>query len=85
MDVPEAGNRMKTARLMRVIKKANRKARQTAVTAPPIPSRNRWSGAVRSWIAEFKDRDRSETTPAFDSLFNDASPPPGSETDSSSS
>lgn len=31
---------------------------------------NRWSTAVRSWVVEFQERDRSaESTPAFDSLF----------------
>lgn len=33
---------------------------------------NRWSTAVRSWVVDFLERERSESLPAFDSLFNDA-------------
>jgi hypothetical protein len=29
---------------------------------------------VRSWIVDFQERDRSETLPAFDSLFKDDLP-----------
>jgi hypothetical protein len=36
---------------------------------------NIWSTAVRSWVTEFQERERSaESTPAFDSLFKDALP-----------
>lgn len=84
LDIPGAGDSMNTARLVRLIKKANRKDRRMPSTVKSIPNRNRWSTAVRSWIVEFKDRDRTESTPAFDSLFNDASPPSDPETESSS-
>ena len=39
----------------------------------PFPN---WSTAVRSWVVEFQERDRSETLPAFDSLFKDGLPQP---------
>lgn len=33
------------------------------------------STAVRSWVVEYKERDRgAESTPAFDSLFKEALP-----------
>jgi hypothetical protein len=73
------------ARLARLIKKANRKDRRNPIAGKSIPNRNRWSTAVRSWVVDFKDRDRSETLPAFDSLFKDALPSPDAETESSSS
>jgi hypothetical protein len=76
---------MKTARLVRLIKKANRKDRRHPIAGKSTPSRNRWSTAVRSWVVDFKDRDRSETLPAFDSLFKDALPSSDAETESSSS
>ena len=37
---------------------------------------NRWSRAVRSWVVDFQERDRTETLPAFDSLFKDDLPHP---------
>jgi hypothetical protein len=32
---------------------------------------NRWTAAVRSWVADFQNRDRDESLPAFDSLFKE--------------
>lgn len=65
---------MNTARSIRLIKNAARKhlGREIAVELGVNP--NRWSGAVRSWIVEFQERDRDESLPAFDRLFKDASP-----------
>jgi len=85
MDTPTAGDRMKTARSAKLIKKANRKDRRRPIAVKSTPNRNRWSTAVRSWIVDFKDRDRSESLPAFDSLFKDASPSSDAGTESSSS
>jgi len=76
---------MKTARLAKLIKKANRKDRRMPIAVKSTPNRNRWSTAVRSWIVDFKDRDRSESLPAFDSLFNDAAPSSDARTESGSS
>jgi hypothetical protein len=85
MDAPTAGDRMKTARSAKLIKRANRKDRRMPIAVKSTPNRNRWSTAVRSWIVDFKDRDRSESLPAFDSLFKDGSPSPDAGTESSSS
>ena len=76
---------MNTARLVKLIKKEDRQDRQLPTAGKSTPKGNRWSTAVRSWIGEFKDRDRRESLPAFDSLFNDASPSSDSETESGSS
>ena len=72
---------MKTARLAKLIKKANRKDRRRPIAVKSTPNRNQWSTVVRSWVVDFKDRDRSETLPAFDSLFKDALSSPDAETD----
>jgi len=85
MDVLRTGDRMNTPRLVKLIKKANRQDRRVPKTVKSTPARNRWSTAVRSWIVDFKDRDRSESLPAFDSLFKDGSPSPDAGTESSSS
>ena len=76
---------MRTARLAKLIKKANRKDRRIPIAVKSTPNRNQWSTAVRSWVVDFKDRDRSESLTAFDSLFNDASPSSDAGTESSSS
>ena len=58
------------ARSIKLIKRHERVSRRPALvklTAGP----NRWSTAVRSWIVEFQERDRTETLPAFDNLFKD--------------
>jgi hypothetical protein len=62
---------MKSKPPVKVIKKEDRNLEiQTEVESAPGP--NRWSNAVRSWVVEFQERDRSELLPAFDSLFKDA-------------
>jgi hypothetical protein len=76
---------MNNARSVKLIKNANRKDRRMSIAVKPTPHRNGWSTAVRSWVVEFKDRDRSESLPAFDSLFKDALPSSGATTESSSS
>ena len=65
---------MNPKRAVKVIKNSDR-------TEPDIPAEvesadpNKWSTAVRSWVTDFQERDRSpEATPAFDSLFKDALP-----------
>ena len=68
------GHRMKPARLIKRIKHAERKkGREIPVELAINPKR--WSSAVRSWIVEFQERERDESLPAFDSLFEDASSP----------
>jgi len=84
MDLTTTEQLMNTARSIRRIKRAERKqqGRESAVDLAINP--NRWSSAVRSWIVQFQERDRSESLPAFDSLFRDASLlSPGAESSSS--
>jgi len=76
---------MKTARLAKLIKKANRKDRRRPIAVKSTPNRNQWSTVVRSWVVDLKDRDRSESLPAFDSLFNNAAPSSDAGTESGSS
>jgi hypothetical protein len=84
MDTQTAGDGMKTARSAKLVKKANRKDRRMPIAVKSTPKRNQWLTAVRAWIVDFKDRDRRESLPAFDSLFNDASTPSDAGTESSS-
>jgi hypothetical protein len=61
---------MNTMRSVKLIKRHERVPRRGA-TVKLAAGPNRWSTAVRSWVVEFQERDRSESLPAFDSLFND--------------
>ncbi|HVS82422.1 MAG TPA: hypothetical protein VHE60_11885 [Pyrinomonadaceae bacterium] len=63
---------MNTTRSVKVIKNGERKDPETQADAESAVDPNRWSTAVRSWVVEFQERDRSESLPAFDSLFKDA-------------
>ena len=65
---------MNTARSIKLIKNAERKNQGRKIKVALAVDPNRWSTAVRSWVVEFQERDRSESLPAFDSLFKDASP-----------
>lgn len=62
---------MKTKRPVKLIKRVERVPPGAAMVELP-PGPNRWSTAVRSWVVEFQGRDRTESRPAFDSLFKDA-------------
>ena len=61
---------MKT--LVKLIKRQERIPLRTRAMVPLAAGPNRWSKSVRSWVVEFQQRDRSESLPAFDSLFKDA-------------
>jgi len=65
---------MKAVRSIKLIKNAERKDRRRETTVEPAIDPNKWSSSVRSCIVESQGRDRSESLPAFDSLFKDASP-----------
>ncbi len=66
---------MNTARAVKLIKNGERKDPETQAEAESAADPNRWSTAVRSWVVEFQERDRSgESVPGFDSLFKDALP-----------
>jgi hypothetical protein len=59
---------------VRLIKNAGPNDPKIQAEVESAASSNRWSTAVRSWVVEFQRRDRNESLPAFDSLFNDALP-----------
>jgi hypothetical protein len=64
---------MNPTRPVKVIKSGERIVPDTEVESAASP--NKWSTAVRSWVVEYQERDRSAaSTPAFDSLFKDALP-----------
>jgi hypothetical protein len=65
---------MNTTRAVKVIKNGERKEPNIQAEVESAAGPNRWSTAVRSWVVEFQERDRSESLPAFDSLFKDALP-----------
>ncbi|HEX3084679.1 MAG TPA: hypothetical protein VHP99_09175 [Pyrinomonadaceae bacterium] len=55
--------------LIKIIKKAKPGARTVATESDNTVDPNKWSRAVRSWVAEFQQNARTETLPAFDRLF----------------
>jgi hypothetical protein len=66
---------MNTSRTIKLIKNVDRQTHGAKIAVELAVGPNRWSTAVRSWVVEFQERDRSELLPAFDSLFKDAPPP----------
>ena len=66
---------MTTVRSIKLIKNFDRKHRKIKIAVELAVNPNRWSTAVRSWIVEFQERDRTESLPAFDSLFKDTPSP----------
>lgn len=66
---------MNTTRTVKVIKNGERKDPDIQAEVEPAAGPNRWSTAVRSWVVEYQERDRSgESLPVFDGLFKDALP-----------
>jgi len=57
---------------VKLIKKHERTSPQLLATVASAAGPNRWSAAVRLWVAEFEQHRRGESLPAFDSLFKDA-------------
>ena len=53
------------------IQDKERKVPRIQARAGFAASPNRWSIAVRSWVAEFQQRDRNESLPDFNNLFKD--------------
>jgi len=62
---------MNTTRSVKLIKNGEPEVPELQAEVESTVGTNRWSKSVRSWIAEFQKRDRSESLPAFDSLFKD--------------
>jgi hypothetical protein len=55
--------------LIRIVKRAQR-VRQEVQSETGFPrDSNKWSQAVRSWVAEFQKNARDGSPPAFDRLF----------------
>jgi hypothetical protein len=65
---------MNTKPGIKLIKNGQRKVPEIQAKVESTAGVNRWSRAVRSWVVEFRERDRSESLPAFDSFFRDALP-----------
>jgi len=63
-----------TVRSIKLIKNAERKNKRRKIAVELAVNPNRWSNAVRAWVVDLQARDRSESLPAFDSLFKDALP-----------
>ncbi len=65
---------MNPTRAVKVIKNREGKDPDIQAEVESTASPNRWSNSVRSWVVEFQERDRSESLPAFDTVFKDALP-----------
>jgi hypothetical protein len=63
---------MNTKPPVKLIKKEDRKDLEIQTEVESAAGPNRWSYVVHSWVVESQQRDRSESLPAFDSLFKDA-------------
>jgi len=59
---------------VKLIKKEDRNAPASPVAAEAIPDPREWSTAVKSWVKEFQQDRRDESSEAFDSLFSDSMP-----------
>ncbi len=55
--------------LIRIVKRAQRVRQQAPSETGLLPDSNKWSQAVRSWVAEFQKHARDGSPPAFDRLF----------------
>jgi|RhiMethySRZTD1v2_1073278.scaffolds.fasta_scaffold52162_3 hypothetical protein len=59
--------------LIKIIKKAKTQPRIVSTESSNTVDATKWSRAVRSWVAEFQQNAKSESLPAFDSLFQTTS------------
>jgi hypothetical protein len=55
--------------LIKIIKKAKPQPRMVSTESSNTVDSTKWSRVVRSWVAEFQQNAKSESLPAFDSLF----------------
>jgi hypothetical protein len=67
-EVSDLSNAMRK-QLIRIIKKAKPQPRLSSTESSTTVDATKWSRAVRSWVAEFQQNAKSESLPAFDSLF----------------
>jgi hypothetical protein len=56
--------------LIRIVKKAQRDQSESPSETPFVSDSNRWSKAVRSWVAEFRKNGDDRSAAAFDQLFS---------------
>ena len=70
--VTKRDEQMNTTPGVKLIKNGEREVPAIHANVESAAGTNRWSTAVRSWVVQFQERDRSESLPAFDSLFRDA-------------
>jgi len=63
---------MNTKPPVKLIKKEKHETPEVEAEVEPVAQPHKWAKEVRSWVGEFKNNQRSETLPAFDSLFKDA-------------
>lgn len=71
---------MNPTRVVKLIKKPERKEPESEAEVESPEDPNKWSTEVRSWVAELRQDRRVESLPAFDSLFKD-DPPESGQTD----
>jgi len=55
--------------LIKIVKKAKPQPRMISTESSRTVDATKWSRAVRSWVTEFQQNAKSESLPAFDSLF----------------
>jgi len=60
-------------RSVKVVKKAQRPKVKPSAKVDFVGTRNRSKG-IKSWVAEFRQRDQTKSLPAFDSLFKNKQP-----------
>jgi hypothetical protein len=63
---------MNTKPTVKLIKREDRKDLEVQTEVASAAGPNSWSDAVHSWVIESQQRDRSESLPAFNSVFKDA-------------
>jgi hypothetical protein len=59
---------------VKLIKKVDRHGPVAPIESEAIPDPKEWSTAVKSWVKEFQDDRRDESSEAFDNLFGDSKP-----------
>jgi hypothetical protein len=60
-------------RSVKVVKKAQRPKVKPSAKVVLVGARDRSKG-IKSWVAEFRQRDQTKPLPAFDSLFKSKQP-----------
>ena len=69
---------MNTTRPIKLIKNEDRKESEPEGEVEPPEDPNKWSKEVRSWVVESQQNRQVESLQAFESLFKEELPEPGS-------